>query len=188
MYNNITIEEYIEVLASNEPTPGGGSSLALVCGNGLALLLMAARVSVKKREAKGVDAVELVTAIDGLLPLVSEAVELIDVDSVAYQAIIDAMKLPKGDEVEKAERTAAMQKAFINSAEVCLQLIDVARAGLVLADVVVNGSDKNIVSDAYIGKALLGCVAEAQKHTATVNIEAVRDESVRLGLMRRLEG
>ena len=52
MFSQLKIHEFIDILASKRPTPGGGSASALTGAVGIALLSMAANLTIGKEKYK----------------------------------------------------------------------------------------------------------------------------------------
>ncbi|MCM1195256.1 MAG: cyclodeaminase/cyclohydrolase family protein, partial [Firmicutes bacterium] len=48
MFEKMSIEQYCEKLASEAPTPGGGSALAIVAATACSLIAMSAAITVAK--------------------------------------------------------------------------------------------------------------------------------------------
>ena len=99
-----TLAQYTNQLASDQPTPGGGSSLALVGLNATCLVMMAANVTITKLAKKGTTCTPRVDAVAMLEPIKQEFATLVDKDAQAFQQILGAMKMPKSNEDEIAAR------------------------------------------------------------------------------------
>ncbi|MEE9341699.1 MAG: cyclodeaminase/cyclohydrolase family protein, partial [Thermoplasmata archaeon] len=109
------MDEFIEKVASDSPTPGGGSVSALASSLGCALNEMVSRISLKKESDQGVTG-ELQTALNGSGELRTRLASLVDEDAQAYQAVMDSYSLPKGTEEEREKRTTAIQDALVGAA------------------------------------------------------------------------
>jgi formiminotetrahydrofolate cyclodeaminase len=168
-----TLAEYTNLLSSDAPTPGGGSSLALVGLNATCLVMMAANVTITKLSKKGVDCPQLRESVAKLEQTKQAFCALIDQDAAAFSKILGAMKMPKATEYEIAQRKQALQEAYIYSAKVSLEIIQNAADCYKLADQVVEFADKFVVSDAHIGKALAKTVATLNVHNVDVNVDCI---------------
>src|SRR5580693_9076067 len=96
-----SIDQFLERLASGEPTPGGGSAAAIMGAMGAALVSMVCNVSIGK---KGYEAVE--PELRAVLAQ-SEALRLrlaamVDEDVAAFDGLMAAYKLPKASDEDKA--------------------------------------------------------------------------------------
>ena len=114
---NLNLREFANETASESPAPRGGSISAYVGSLGISLAAMVANLSSHKRgwddrwEEFSDWAEQAQTLKDQLLKLVDE-------DTNSFNAIMDAMRLPKGTAVEKATRSKAIQNATRYAIEV----------------------------------------------------------------------
>ena len=177
-----TLAEYTNQLASDMPTPGGGSSLALVGLNATCLVMMAANVTITKLAKKGTTCTQLVDAVASLEPIKQEFATLVDKDAQAFQQILGAMKMPKTTDEEIAARKQALQQTYVYSANVSLDIISNATKCFALADQVIEYADQFVVSDAHIGKALAKTVATLNVHNVDVNVDCITDPKTKADL------
>ena len=106
------------------------------------------------------------------------ALELVQVDSDAYDAVSAAFRLPKGSEDEKAERGAAIQRAMLGALEVPLETMRVAIAGLRLAAEGAPESNPNTASDCASGAHALAAGLEGAAANVRINAKSLRDRSL----------
>jgi len=173
MLTDKTITEYTNLLSSDAPTPGGGSSLALVGLNATCLVMMAANVTITKLAKKGVCCPELQRSVEMLQSTKEAFFSLVDKDADAFTRILSAMKLPKDTAEQKEARKQALQQSYVHSAKVSLDIIKNAVDCYKLADKVVEFADQFVVSDAHIGKALAKTVATLNVHNVDVNVDCI---------------
>ena len=187
MLTNKTLTEYTNLLASNAPTPGGGSSLALVGLNATCLVMMAANVTITKLAKKGASCPQLEDLVTKLESTKQAFHLLIDLDAVAFSKILEAMKMPKNTEDEICARKQALQDAYVYSAQVSLDIIQHAVDCYKLADQAIANADKFVVSDAHIGKALAKTVATLNVHNVDVNVDCITCEKQKTELTNAKE-
>ena len=180
-----TLAQYTNLLASDAPTPGGGSSLALVGLNATCLVMMAANVTITKLAKKGATCTPLVDAVAMLEPIKQEFTTLVDKDAQAFQQILSAMKMPKSNEDEIAARKQALQQTYVYSAKVSLDIISNATKCFEIADQVIEYADQFVVSDAHIGKALAKTVATLNVHNVDVNVDCITDQQTKADLSKQ---
>lgn len=103
-YNNHSLKKYLENLAAQTPTPGGGSAAALVGALGVALISMVARYSLKKGRPRTIE-----TKIESILKesekIRKRLLELVDLDARAY------LKVAKTRHSRQDIRKAALRGA-----------------------------------------------------------------------------
>ena len=96
-------KDFVEVLASDEPTPGGGGASALVAAIGTALGNMVGSLTEGKLKYYEVED-EIEELIDKAEAVEADLLGLIDDDERAFLPLMDAYKMPHNTEIEKAKR------------------------------------------------------------------------------------
>src|SRR5437762_13736680 len=104
----LTVEDFIEQLASSSPTPGGGSASALAGAMAAAMVEMACNLTVGREKFRDVEQ-EMHTVLARARELRQEMLAAVDEDTRSYNAVSEAYKLPRDTGAQKAERTAALQ-------------------------------------------------------------------------------
>lgn len=146
----MTLDKFALETASESPAPGGGS-IAAYCGAlGSALGTMVANLSAHKR---GWDDrwEEFSNYAETGQAQVKELLALVDEDTEAFNKIMDAFGLPKGNAEEKAARKAAIEAATINAIKVPFRTMELASESFALAKSMAEIGNPNSVSDAGVG-------------------------------------
>lgn len=169
-----TLDLYLEGLASNAPTPGGGSAAALVGALAAALIAMVARISgANPKHAQYSElAAELVARADELRVELAQARRR---DENAFEEVIAAQALPKRDDAESQARRDALQTALTRAAAEPLRAASLALEVLRLTFRLLEIPNRDLVSD-------VGCAAEfanaailACAYNVRVNHRLMRD-------------
>jgi formiminotetrahydrofolate cyclodeaminase len=160
--------------ASTAPTPGGGSAAALAASVALALLTMVSRMP---RTRNGTDeARETLDRIsEDVQRLGAHAVQLVEDDAAAYEAVVAAYRLPKGTEDEKATRRDGIEAALRGAAEVPLDVMRAAQAGLISAIDVARCGNPAAGSDVAVAVELLTAAARSAALNVRVNLKSIRE-------------
>ncbi len=177
---------FLDALASAEPTPGGGSAAAYAGGMGAALVEMVARVTVGKKKYIKVE--------DRMLAIAEEAADLrrslsnaVHEDSAAFDAVINAYRMPKEGKDKVRARKDAIEAATLHASEVPLRVAQMASKVLYLAAEVAETGNLNAASDA--GAA--GALAAASLHAAAMNVEtnanSLEDEKISRSLIKKIK-
>lgn len=145
----MSLKGFADETASESPAPGGGSVSAYMGALGAALGAMVANLSAHKRGwderwKEFSDWAEKGQAIK------EELVALVDEDTRAFAAIMDAFSLPKDSDKAKAERDAAIQKATMNAAIVPLRTMKAAYRAFEVAQAMAEKGNPNSASDAGV--------------------------------------
>ena len=139
-------------LSSDVPAPGGGSASALCGAQGAALVQMVAGLTLGRKKYEAEQALCENAAREAAV-LKTRLAALIDRDAEAYNTLFAAYGLPKGTEEERAQRSARIEEETLHAAEVPLDTMRQALAGLKLAQSLVGHSNANAASDLAVGGA-----------------------------------
>ncbi len=131
---NVTISEYLEQLGSSSPAPGGGSSAAVSGAMGAALVSMVANLTTGREKYSEYQAL-ISDVISRSQKLILDLTACIRKDMNAFDDVMSALRMPKSTEQEKAERSFALQEAYmkataapIETAEKCLEVMKLAKS------------------------------------------------------------
>ena len=159
-------QPFLDAVAGPDPTPGGGSVSAFAGAQAAALLRMVAGLTVGKKKYIQVEgrvkelAAEAYSAQGRFMALVGE-------DAASYDAVSHAYKLPKDTDEQKAERSAAIEKALMEAARVPLETAELALRSLACAEEMSRIGNANCVTDASVAGymahgACLGALANVR--------------------------
>jgi formiminotetrahydrofolate cyclodeaminase len=161
---------YLEELASDQPTPGGGAWAAVSAAAGAALVAMVARLTIKK---KGYEAV-----VDRMRAIADECdderftlLALADRDAEAYQDVMAAYKLPKNTPEEQHTWSTTLQKSLERAADIPLEVARRSVYLMALAEETLTSGNPNAASDAL--SAATSLHAAALSALANVDINAI---------------
>jgi formiminotetrahydrofolate cyclodeaminase len=162
---DLPVGAFLERLAAETPTPGGGSTAALAAALAASLVSMVCRYTVGRerfREVEGSISRVLAHA-DGLRDELAQAVQR---DIEAYGSYAHAAALPRGTQEERRARTKALQAALRASTEVPLAVAERSAAVLGLALEAAALGNPNLISDAAVAAEL----AEGARRAAALNV------------------
>ncbi len=153
-FREMALEDLLDAFASTDPVPGGGSAAALAGAVGTSLLLMVAGIPKTKTGAPE-ETADLAEASSRLHPLRDQLLELVDRDSNAYTQVMDALKLPKTSDAEKAARKQAIDAATRAATETPLDTMRACQQALRGAVIVASNGNRRTTSDVGVGVELL---------------------------------
>lgn len=171
---DMQIKDYLQVLRSDAPAPGGGSVSALAGAQGVALFMMVADLTLGKEKYAEYEAVCREAREKGEA-LYEELIQSVDKDTEAFNLVAAAFKLPKDTEEEKAARKQAIAEGTLVSTEVPFRTMELGHAGLKLAQSMIGKSNPNAASD--LGVAILnltGCIKGAWLNVK-INLPGIKD-------------
>lgn len=172
---DMTVKNYLDVLKSEAPAPGGGSVSALSAAQGAGLVAMVCDLTIpKEKYAEYKDLCQSVKA--EILEVFDELVIGIDKDTEAYNKVSAAFKLPKGTDEEKATRSKAIQEATIIATEVPYETMELCMKGIEITAKIVGKSNPNASSD--LGVAALNLLAgiKGAYLNVMINLPGIKSE------------
>ena len=179
---DMTVEGFLAVLGSDAPTPGGGAAGAVAAATGAALIAMVGRLTVGKAGFEDVDA--------GMRDVVERAdaarltfLALADRDAHAFDGVMEAFKMPKETDDQKAARSAAIQAGYEQAASVPLEIARAAVELMRLAEDATSMGNPQAASDGVSGAAELYCAALCAIANVEINAAALKDEGRRAALL-----
>jgi formiminotetrahydrofolate cyclodeaminase len=171
-----SLQSFLDQVASAEPAPGGGTVAALSGALGASLVAMVCRLTVGKKGYEAVSA-EMQTILPRAEALQRELTELMQADTDAYARVMDAYKLPKTTDDEKAARTRAIQTALQHAADVPLRVAECCAQVLELARVVAEKGNKNAASDGGVGALMAVAGLRGAAFNVLINLNSISDEA-----------
>jgi glutamate formiminotransferase/formiminotetrahydrofolate cyclodeaminase len=146
----LSVRKFTEVTASELTAPGGGSVSATMGALGAALGTMVANLSSHKRGWD--DRWEEFSAwAEKGKAIMDELIKLVDEDTRAFNAIMEAFGLPQKSETEKTVRKEAIQQATLQAIEVPLHVMKTSLESMELLKAMVETGNPNSISDAAVG-------------------------------------
>ncbi len=177
IYGNQKIDEFLAVLASSAPVPGGGSVAALAGALGASLLTMVGEITMGKKKPEDKTPVE--AALKALEPMRRRFVELIDEDAAAFEKVMEAFKMPKEDDAQQQARKEAIEAATIGAAVVPRETARTALAALEAGAALAELGSKSAVSDVACGSLCLEASARAASYNIKINLAGIENAGER---------
>ncbi|MDR4305645.1 cyclodeaminase/cyclohydrolase family protein [Chelatococcus sambhunathii] len=179
--------EFLDDLASERPTPGGGGAAAISGAMGAALVSMVCNLTIGKPKYVEVEG-ELKEVLVRSERLRGELTKAIGDDVKAFDAVMGAYGLPKGETDEgKAARTAKIQAALKEATDVPLECARLCAEVIKLAEVTAEKGNLNVISDAGVAvqSAYAGLMSAALN--VRVNAASIKDREFADGRLSELE-
>lgn len=181
-----TVGGYLASVAAGTPTPGGGSVSALVGALGAALARMVAGLA---RDKKGYESVqpELIQIETKAAAVQERLLSLAEKDSRAYEAVMEAMRRPKGTDAEKALRVETLQAAYKGATEVPLETMGACSEVLELAAAALEKGNRGATTDAAVSILLAEAGLRGASLNARINLASIRDEAFRSAMEAKMD-
>ncbi|MDR3590589.1 MAG: cyclodeaminase/cyclohydrolase family protein [Negativicutes bacterium] len=170
------VKDFVELLASDAPAPGGGSTAALLGSLGAALTVMVANLTTGREKFK--DSEPLVQELLGASRELSrELLVLIDRDTEAFNKVMAALNMPKTTEDEKRRRATALQAGLRFATEVPFAIMEKSAAALALVAKAVNKTNPSAMSDLGVGAGCLLGAVQGGWLNVLINLGGIKDEA-----------
>ncbi len=176
---DLKVKDYLDILKSNEPAPGGGSVSALTGAQGVSLMLMVIDLTVGRERYKEFEEVCQAARMEGL-ELYEEFVQAIDNDTEAYRKVSSAFKLPKETEEDNIKRGKAIADAMILATEVPLKTMEIANKTVNVLKTLVGKSNPNAASDLGVSALCLIDAVSSAWLNVKINLPSVKEEDKKL--------
>lgn len=149
MFADLTVKRFLDETASKAPVPGGGSISALNGAIGSALAQMVTGLTIGRKKYVEVDA-EMQEYSKKMEEIRALLIEDIDRDSAAYDGVMNAYKLPKETEEEKALRASKIQEETKKAAQVPMDVAERILSMVPMIKEIAKKGNQNAVTDATI--------------------------------------
>lgn len=174
---DLSLSAFAWETSSESPAPGGGSVSAAMGALGAALGTMVANLSSHKRGWDG-RWEEFASWAERGVQMQKRLLELVDEDTEAYNAILDAFGLPKKSDEEKAARAAAVEAATLQASLVPLMVMKEAFKVFDLLKEMTEKGNPNSVTDGAVGVlAVRACIRGAFLNVR-INVKGLKDRTM----------
>lgn len=175
MMAELKMDEFLNVLSSNAPVPGGGGASAYAAAVGMSLGSMVANLTTGKKKYAEYQA-EIEELIDKAGALTKELVAYMDKDAEAFEPLSKAYGLPKSTPEEIAKRDEVLAKALVTASEAPLALMEkILESMMVLKRLSVIGSSLAI-SDVGVGIQMAKAALNGASLNVYINTKLMKDE------------
>jgi len=171
----LKVNEFVDEVSRESPAPGGGSIAALAGALGAALASMVSNLSIGKRGTEEVEE-ELKPIADKSQELKEKLVKAIDDDTNAFNAYMDARRLPGKTEEEKKIKKDAIQAGLKEAVMVPLNTAKWSASVLNLAEKAVDFGNINSVTDAGVGAQIAYTGVKGGVYNVLINLKEIDDK------------
>ncbi|MCK4549526.1 MAG: cyclodeaminase/cyclohydrolase family protein, partial [Candidatus Krumholzibacteria bacterium] len=172
---SMTATHFADVLSTDAPAPGGGSVAAL-CGalSGALSAMVGALTHGKKGYEETFDEMERVGVEAQRLKL--EFLADVDRDTDAFNSVMDAMRMKKKTDEQKAARAAAIEETTKQATLIPMNVLRRTKHAAELARVVAEKGNANSASDAGVAALTARTAAEGAYLNVIINLPGIEDE------------
>lgn len=174
MLVDMKVTAFLDELKSDSPAPGGGSisALAGALGAGLSMMVSGLTEGNAKYESAQSELVLLKPQLEGCIQRLTTCV---DEDTAMFNKVMDAYRLPKSTDEEKAQRSAAIQLALKGAAELPLEVANLCKNVLVLSKRMLQIGNTNAASDAAVAGQMAHAGMWGAIYNVRINLGTIKD-------------
>ena len=182
--------EYLEVLSSKAPVPGGGGVSALAGALGNALGQMVVNLTVGKKKYAEVEE-EMQEYLERLKTMQQEFLHLSDRDAEVFAPLAECYRLPSATPEEKEHKETVMEEKLLDASMVPVEIMEKALELLEILDVLADKGSRMAVSDVGVAvqftrTALLGAVMNVYINTKSMK-NREKAEEINQGAKRMIK-
>ena len=166
---------FMEDLASPKPAPGGGSASAFVGVISSSLCSMVASLTRGKKNYEAVQD-EIDRLSQKALNYANQFESLMDDDEKAFNAMMDARKLPKDSEDNKRHRDNEINRTMKVAISVPWKTAQLCYKTMELSKRLCQIGNKNAITDAVAAGYLSNAAIESVLLNVMINLKSLKDE------------
>ena len=172
-YTTKSCREFVTVLASNEPAPGGGGASALVAAVGTALGNMVGSLTVGKKKYADVEA-EIIALQKKCDALQAELLDQVPADAEGFVPLARAYGIPKDD----PDRPRIMEEATITACQVPMHIMELCCEAIDAIEVFAEKGSRLAVSDAGCGAVIVKAALQAASLNVFINTKTLQNRTL----------
>lgn len=165
--------EFVEVLASDAPAPGGGGAAALVAALGTALGNMVGSLTVGKKKYAAVEA-EIIALKAECDALQTELLDQVPADAEGFLPLAKAYGIPKDD----PNRATVMEEATMIACKTPVHIMELCCDALDAIAVFAAKGSRLAVSDAGCGAVIVKSALQAAALNVFINTKTLKNRAV----------
>ena len=186
IFTELKAKEFVEVLASKAPVPGGGGASALVGAIGMALGNMVGSLTTGKKKYADVqgDITELMGRAGRMQ---GELLDLVQADAEAFEPLSRAYGLPKETEEERARKAEVMERCLEDACSVPMQIMEKCCEAIDVTEDFAEKGTKIAISDAGVSAMMLRAALGGASLNVFINTKSMKNRERAAELNARAE-
>ena len=186
-FSEVSCAEFVSVLGSKAPVPGGGGAAALVGAVGTALGNMVGALTIGKKKYASVEG-DMLRLQKEAERLQRELLDLIQRDAEEFEPLSRAYGLPQSTEAEKAEKARVMEAALRAACGVPFEIMQKCAEAIRLHEEYAVKGSKLAVSDAGVGVLFCKAALAGASLNVYINTKAMTDRAYADEINRKTDG
>ena len=174
-FGDMSLNEFASALASDSPTPGGGSASAVALSQAGSLACMVANLTIGRERYKSGWA-----SAEKSLEIGRKSMEmghdLADADAAGYDAVMQAYRLSKDTEDERSIRKDAIMNASIKASMPPLEIAKIALELLRTLPELASNGNSNAITDVGVSSLLASAACKGGLFNSEINLLGIENE------------
>lgn len=185
-FSDKSCSEFVEVLASKAPVPGGGGASAMVGALATALGNMVGSLTVGKKKYAAVEE-EMWALKDRCDRLQKDFLHLVERDAEVFEPLARAYSMPKNTEEEKAEKARVMEIVLRDACSVPMEIMEKCCEAIDIIAVFAEKGSVIAISDAGVGAAFAKAALQGASLNVYINTKSMADKALAAELNARCD-
>ncbi len=178
--------EFIDVLSSKAPVPGGGGASAAVGAFSAALGMMVTNLTIGKK--KFADVEDRIIEIRSILEEKRDnLIELVDEDAKEFEPLSKAYSLPKETKEEQEYKKKIMEKALKEACMPPVNIMETVYSTLDLLDELADKGSRLALSDVGVAALFAAAAIEGASLNVFINTKSMTDKEAASQLNNKAE-
>jgi formiminotetrahydrofolate cyclodeaminase len=176
-FSDKSCSEFVELLASKAPVPGGGGASAMVGALATALGNMVGSLTVGKKKYAAVEE-EMRALKDRCDRLQKDFLHLVERDAEVFEPLARAYSMPKNTEEEKAEKARVMEIVLRDACSVPMEIMEKCCEAIDIIAVFAEKGSVIAISDAGVGAAFAKAALQGASLNVYINTKSMADRAL----------
>ncbi|WP_291653667.1 cyclodeaminase/cyclohydrolase family protein [Clostridium sp.] len=181
LFKDYSIDEFISELSSDAPSPGGGSTAALVAALSSSLNSMVYSLTIGKKVFEKLGDNEknkMIKLQEETKEFTKKVQNFMEQDRDDFLRLMDSYKLPKDNEEDIIMRKEKIEENTMKAMETPLSLAEECIKFYDNIEFAIKYGNKNLISDAGVATVLLHSAIESSIINVKVNLNFLREEEI----------
>lgn len=175
----LKVTEFINKLASDEPTPGGGAAAGVTAGLGIGAILMAMYFSTSSKKISEDEKQFLENKIEDFEKSKDIFIDIIDRDAIDFGPLSKAYGMSRDTDEEKEARLAAIEEGLKIASKPPIDLLNEVESILDGFEKIIPLIKKMIISDVGVGLQMLRSAVHASSLNLYINGGQLKDQTTK---------
>lgn len=176
-FTDLSCRDFVSILSTKEPVPGGGGASALVGAIGIALGNMVGSLTVGKKKYADVEE-DIKKCMEEANAIAENFLSLVKKDALAFEPLSRAYSLPKNTPEEIAKKAEVMAVVLKEACDVPLEIMKTCARGIDLVEEFAAKGSVIALSDAGVAAALLKSALKGASLNIYINTKSMADRDL----------